>query len=286
MSQIQTQQGQHWDSIWGQQLSIYLSQRAPTGGKGFQALTLAIRALRLGHAELALKQLAVAEKLGLVMNYQARAELERLKALRLSGSLKAADSRSRKAKQELHASAAEIHELDWEDICRTVTRTQDVTGLLQAVQKKDSPHHRATYLCEAFLWTRIVKSRECLKRFPTARSLARDPHISVKGSQLYPWVSGFETFYDISIPTILRLRKMGQLLSDIHRLASVDTELLIWGAAARWLSRSRIDGLAAATLAEYQGLSLRLTSGTTKDALGLLADLFEVETPKMKVVNG
>lgn len=275
VSQIQTQQGQHWDSIWGQQLSFYLSQRAPSGGKGFQALLLAIRAFRLGHSQLALRELERAEKLGLDSQYHARVELERLKALRLSGQYQLADTSSQKAREGLRPNAAEVHEFDWEEVCRVVARTREIAPLVQRVQKKDSPHHRATYLCEAFLWTRIVKTREYLKRFPTARSLARDPHISVKGSHLYPWVSGFETLYDVTIPTILRLRRLGQLLSEAHRLPSVDTELLIWAAAARWLARNRIEGLAAATLAEYRGLSLRLTGGKSADALGVVGDLAE-----------
>jgi len=288
VSQIQTQQGQHWDSIWGQQLSFYLSQRAPSGGKGFQALLLAIRGFRLGHANLALEQLEQADKLGLDSQYQTRAALEALKALRLSGSFAKADTVAKHVRESLRPHAAEVHELDWEDLLRKISRERDIGALLTAVQKKDSPHHKATYLCEAFLWTRIVKTREWLKRFPTARSLARDPHISVKGSHLFPWVTGFESLYDSTIPTILRLKKLGQLLSEAHRLPSIDTEILIWAAAARWLARNRIEGLAAATFAEYRGLSLRLTDGKSPDALGLLADIAEEgEAPvtKLKAVS-
>ena len=68
-------------------------------------------------------------------------------------------------------------------------------------------------------------------------------------------------------------RKLGQQLTRVSQLPSVDTELLVWAAAARWLARNRMEGLGALTLQEYRALSLRLSSGAHVDVLGLLPDL-------------
>lgn len=270
VSQIHTQQGRHWESLWEQQLATYLSPTTSGGGAGFQALALGIRSLRLGHARFAADQLEKAESAGLTPPYLSRAKLERLKALRLCGDLDGADRVPLEVTPGF--SAAEKRELEWEKLCRESQRTGSVSSLVLSVQKNKS-HHSPAYLCEALLWSRIVKSREWIQRFPTARSMARNPHASLKSSYLFDWVTTFESCYDPAIPGILRLRRLGLQLADVAQLPSIDTELLVWAAAARWLARNRMEELAEVVRREYRGLSLRLSEGKHADVLGLLSDL-------------
>ena len=44
-------------------------------------------------------------------------------------------------------------------------------------------------------------------------------------------------------------------------------------AVARWLARGRKYVYASLILGEYEGLSLRLSQGTQRDALGIVGDL-------------
>jgi len=87
LSQIARKEGGHWKAAWGQQVAVHLSHRSRRGGKGFEALAMAIRSLRLGHAQLAIQNLVEAERLDLPPQSLIRTRIEHIKALRLSQKL-------------------------------------------------------------------------------------------------------------------------------------------------------------------------------------------------------
>jgi hypothetical protein len=55
----------------------------------------------------------------------------------------------------------------------------------------------------------------------------------------------------------------------VHEVLTVDKELLVWAAAARWLGRNRVRVLADAARLSYEALCLRLSGGRSHDTLGL-----------------
>lgn len=273
LSDVFQREGRLWEAAWTQQLGLHLSHRAPSGGEGTQRLALGVRALRLGHAAVAERELEAAEGCGLSPRQAGRVRLERLKALRLSGRLEEAESLDEATRRSGMLSPAESRELEWERICRRAMRGSDISELVSSVRKGKS-HHDYAYILEAFLWTRSVESRDWIERFPTARSIARSGKLDPRsGGTLLSFVSKLEQAYDSSLSFTLRLEDMGEALSRVSRLATVDFELLAWATAARWLARNRSLALAALALAEYEAMSLRLSRGARRDALGIMADL-------------
>src|SRR5262249_45566790 len=82
-----------------------------------------------------------------------------------------------------------------------------------------------------------------------------------------------ERAYDAAIPFLTRLDEVGRALATTARLVSVDKELLVWAAGARWLYRNGNFAAARLVEGEYAALSRRLSDGASADVLGVLGDL-------------
>lgn len=273
LSQIYRREGKVWDSTWEQLTSYYLSQRAPTGGLGFQAFTCANQAVRLGHGPLAETELERAWRLGVPAKVKGRVLLERVKTYRLTGKVEEAERIAAAESGACELTEDEARELRWEAICRRVARDQDIRELVTSV-RRGGEHHSPPYILEAFLWTRAVGSREWLTRLPKLRSLARHGEMNRRrNGLLYDCAMVLETAYDTEIPADFRLHRVGTLLHRTALLPTIDLELLLWAAIIRWLVRTRASRFASFALAEYRGRSLRLSGGSTRDVLGLLSDL-------------
>lgn len=273
LSEIYRREGRGWDATWEQLTSFYLSQRAPSGGRGFQAFACANQAIRLGHGPLAEAEFERAWRLGVPAKLKGRVLLERVKALRLVGKREEAANAFIDGKKDCELSPDELKELQWEELCRKVAVDQDLRPLINAV-RKGGEHFNPAYILEAFLWTRAVASREWLTRVQKLRGLAKHGEMTRKKSGfLYECVMVFETIYDQEIPADFRLHRLGELLHGAASLPTIDLELLLWSAAARWLIRMRAFRFATFSLAEYRGRSLRLSGGRSRDVLGVAADL-------------
>lgn len=270
-SYVLMRSGQLWKAAWEQQLAVHLSPQNPTGGVGFQLLTRAIRAIRLGHLELGLKDLAVAEAESLSPEYRARAFLERLKALRLQGALKTAAELSAKS-AEYSLSPKQAQEVEWEAMCRSVVASRDLAPIISATLPRHS-HHEPSYILEAFVWTRIPASREWMTRFPLIRSLGKNTFVDIKAHGAFgECASALQQVYDAEIPLPFRLEILGDALGKISQVPTLDWELLLWAAAARWVIRARVDNMRDLVLSEYRALSAKMTSGKSTDVLRLMDD--------------
>lgn len=136
------------------------------------------------------------------------------------------------------------------------------------------PHHDYGYILEAFLWSRVSSNRNWMDRFSTIRAVGHSLKLRARDYGLqYTCAIAIQRCYDAERPYLHRLRALGKALSKVSRLPTVDRELLVWAAATRWLARTKAYGLAAVTLAEYEGLSLRLTYGASTDSLGMMQDM-------------
>lgn len=141
-------------------------------------------------------------------------------------------------------------------------------------------HHDYAYILEAFLWSRAFQEREWMTRLKTIRKVGHTLKLRPKEhGLLYECATVLEKCYDANIPYVHRLRQLGDVLSRLKQLPTVDKECLMWAAAARWLSRAKASELSAMALAEYRGIGLRLSNGATDDPLAVLGDLIGRESP-------
>jgi hypothetical protein len=279
LSQVYRRDGAQWKAAWEHEVALYLSQRSAKSG--FLSLTLGICASRLGHTGLAVGHFKRAEGIGLDARYHARTRLEWIKALRLAGDLDGSSKLAAETQTELGLTASEKLEVEWEGLCRQAQQTGELKPIISSVLK-GRPHHSAMYIIEAFLWSRVVKSREWIVRFPTVRSLSRGTKIkSREAGYVFECAKALEECYDFDIPYLYRLETLGNVLASTEQLFNLDLELLVWAAAARWLARSRSHALTLLVVREYQAKSLRITEGRKKDALGLVQDLHYSEESEL-----
>ncbi len=279
MSQIFRREGEPLRSAWEQQLSERMSGATPVGGSpAHQAMALGLRAIRLGHAALAMHSFQDALKAGMAPPQRCRLQVEMVRTLRLCGMRGRAQAECNVFLQSDGLSANERAELQWEENCLALHGPDaDLTPLLASV-KKGQVHHAESYILEAFIWTRAVSSTEWLKRYPTVKSLARNPNLDFRGAGfLYRAARLLETSYDVDIPLLTRCERLGRVVFERDLLLGVDKELLVLAATARWLVRNHFFPLASLVIATYQGLSRTLSSGSASDTLGLVCDLVNKE---------
>jgi len=272
LSQIYRKSGDQWHAGWQQLTSFYLSQRAPSGGKGFQSFVIGNLAIRLGQGRFALKEFENAKGYGVSQEHLGRVQLEHAKSLRLCGRVREAESIFEDLSSINQFSEGEKKELAWELMCRKVAKSGDITPLVMAIRKGKS-HHKPIYIVEAFIWSRAVQTRQWIQRFPRMRNMARHKGITRKSlGFVYDCATAIDQCYDYEIPYDLRLDRLGRVLGRSSLLPTIDLELLLWGAAARWLARSRTFRFTALVLGKYHALCLQLSNGRFRDTLGILGD--------------
>src|SRR5262249_668083 len=79
--------------------------------------------------------------------------------------------------------------------------------------------------------------------------------------------------YDTRIPMAVRLTALGEILAKCDQIFTLERELLVWTASARWLVRNHSFDMAALAVSEYQSLSPRISDGKSLDVLNLIPDL-------------
>lgn len=278
LSQIHRKEGHQWSAMWEHLTSFYLSQRDPSGGQGFQALSLGHHAIRLGLTRLALSQFEHAESGALPDSLRNRARLERIKTLRLMGRSDEAEPLSREALQSGTLDAAETLELKWEALCRRVQRDGDVSTLVAAVGPKGS-HREPGYIIQAYAWTRATATRDWLTRFPTLGLFGRRANLRRHPStETVLCTKALDAIHDSSVPYDIRLTRLGKMLSQAKRLPTLDWELLSWACGARWLSRNRTSRHALVATERFRALSLQASEGKSADMLGVLGDLIDARS--------
>jgi hypothetical protein len=272
LSKSQRLRGQHWRSLWDLQLAEELAIDVPERGTVVQSLAFGFRALRLGHAELAGQHFVEVANRSAGTD-QILARLAYIKCLRLSGNVET----SSKAADELilapELKAAVTQELEWEVLCRDVKRSGSLAAICDAVQR-DASHFQATYFVEAVLWTYASSDRRWAKRLMKVRYLSKDKNFKPQQEgPAYQLARVIENCHDDSIDLLKRIDDLGKIVSELDQQLGVDRVLLGYAAAARWLSRTDCSKLASIAIAEYRGLSLKLSSGRDSDVLGIMVDL-------------
>ena len=145
-----------------------------------QHLAKGFRALRLGHAALALNDFVAAEETLTTDREKVRARLGRIIATRLSGTANQTASLIASTKEDLPTLTAEEQlEIEWEEICWAARQSGDLSDVLRAVQK-GQPHHVAVYVLEALFWSHAVKSRAWMDKLPQVAYLARQDDLNLR----------------------------------------------------------------------------------------------------------
>ncbi len=303
-ARVRRREGRSWQAAWTTQLGLFLAKGVGEGGEGVQALATADEALRRGDAALALEGFSIA---GRDPELSRRARLGKLTALRLSGRLGEASALADAAGPGGSGSAVaaraggpapadaarpdasrpsageEDRQFDvyfegfaWEALRREAQATADLTRMVAAVNRAGG-HRDAARVLEAGLWTKAVPVKSWLGRVPKPETVRRtfgdDFRRGSPLAALYECALAIDRAHDQEIPLQLRLRDLGDALEQAPRVPSIDAELLVWAAAARWLVRHHQPLLAAQAASEYRALSLRLSDGAVPDALLLLRDL-------------
>jgi predicted unusual protein kinase regulating ubiquinone biosynthesis (AarF/ABC1/UbiB family) len=273
---IRRKEGRSFEAAWQTQIAMSLGRRDTDATAGHGALASALRSLRRGDARLALAGLELAEGQGLTPDLKEKARLARLQALRLAGDGDEAVRLATETITQVTLSEQGLREFEWEELCRGVAQHGDLSPLVAAVSRGRS-HRNTTYLLEASLWVKCVSSKQWLTRVPKAESIRRLTPETLKkpahNAGFYECCLTLDRCYDQAIPLPMRVKALGQTLAQASRLLTIDKEMLLWAAAARWLVRHHQYMFAALALGEYKSLCLRLSGGTSSDTLALVSDL-------------
>jgi hypothetical protein len=271
LSLVYRKAGLPFESAWEQLMAHHYSSRAPTGGPGFQSFSRAIRAMRMGHSEIALKNFVAANE-HLSGKAMEQARLGQAKALRFLGNLNECEL----VVQSLMAgdlTAGAKLECIWELACCKIHRDHDLTAMMKLIGK-DASHFQATYLIESYLWACALSLRSWREGFYKWSTLARYKDLGVRDHGVsFQAVRILEACYDDSVSLGLRLQALGEHLAIRREILLVDVELLFLLASVRWLARVGAEDMAGLILAEYKGLCMKLSSGKSQDVLGLAEDL-------------
>lgn len=247
-----SREGQPWDAAWQLILGAQQSRRALTEPTGPRCDAMGRRVLRLGHADLAIvwfyRALGQGDAVGseLITALRLARRFEEAKSLALAG------------------------QMYWETVLLETAATGSVGPLVQYFRRKGTGARRDVQGLEAYLYVRSAATQEAL---PADLSPRTRPPEDASLRPLHRAVRRLESCYDTRVAFPQRMKTLGTLLSDAASFERIDHLLLLRAAAARWLARAHAFDAARLVLAEYEALSLALSSGRSADTLGVVADM-------------
>lgn len=273
--QASRKDGQHWASAWEHQIAQLLPGKHARIESGIHHLIMGNRLFRLGYLSQALKSFeeAFLRKDFLNASQLAQVMLGRIKAHRLRGDYdEAMRCIEEFSKAESILSDAMKLEIEWESMCLEICKTGDVKDILKSASSSGR-HRDATYVVEAFFWKSVVKKAPSRFKIPAMRTIIKYEDMDTKSLGLfYKAAVALERCYDEDLPVVRKLENLRDILIRTSELITIDKELLVWAAAARWLHQVNYRGLENLALQEYKQLSKRLSDGKTEDSLGVLSD--------------
>ncbi|MFW7379264.1 MAG: hypothetical protein ACOH5I_10685 [Oligoflexus sp.] len=270
-SQVERQKGEHWSATWYQYLGEQVSRGDGPGGEAFQTLGMANRALRLGYSQMALDGLSQAYTQLADPDLKDICLSNQVQALRLSGQSEAARELIHKLRTESTLSLQLEREILWQEALLAIANDADYSRLITLTRRGKS-HYTISYIVESSLWLLAAPERQWQKRVPALDLLKRRKDLEWKRhDHFFETAKAIQQCYDYEIPINTRLRKLGQNLTGLEQLLTIDKELLCWAAASRFLLRSRTESLAQLTLNAYRSHCLTLSQGQSPDVLGLFS---------------
>ncbi len=273
MSQLHQEQGELWQSAWCQYLAEMWSKYAPRHDQFLHLRGMGRRNLRIGFGKGAMQQLTDALKI-------ASTDPERLTVLnslanaaRLCGQIQQWQE-LRQQLQSQFAGSLDPLEWEWEDQCHQVAHEKCSVKELNRLTQIGRPHHHASYVVEARLYTYASTEKSRLTDLRKMSTLIRTGVLTQGNSGVgYRALAALEDCYDYDIPLEIRLQGLEGVLQRTGELASIEKELLVLGAAARWLHRSHISQLRELVMHRYRSLVFGLTGQDRTDPLGIVQDI-------------
>jgi tetratricopeptide (TPR) repeat protein len=273
-SQLYRASGDTWAAAWESCMVQYSTKSEEF--ERVNTLTLGNRYFRLGFCKLAVSYYDKFLSLNPDGENWSHAVINKIKCFRLSHQWeKAKEAYDFAMANQERFQQTELCELKWEKYYLEFRIHQRPDPMIAAVRFKRS-HHVASYLCEVSLLSKAVVKREHIFASTKICSLEkrRDMQVKKLGS-FYKAARVLEECYDYDIPVLSRIQAVGQVLTNLDRLKSVDKELLVLAAAARFLFRVKASDFGALALNRYIQKSLQLTLGLSQDALGIAQDMID-----------
>ena len=274
LSLIDRHDGHQWKSAWNQQLGAYFIKKPSDVLTAYDRLTFGNRTLRLGAGSGAVKFFESAERSGGGdVSIVERARISLVKSLRLTGDSLSAATSSGEALQNFVLSADARLELEWEKMCAECVINRNPANLIEASTHKNS-HYKPTYIIESFFWAAMHEGHDFRQKIAKIRYRAKEKDLGMRTMGFFlDCALTIEDCYETYIPISLRIEKLGDMLQRLSELRSIDRELMVLAASARWLNRVRGWSFAVLVLQRYECINFGLSRGKCADPMGLVSDL-------------
>lgn len=273
LAQIYQKAADYSRAGWHQTLAHSYSRAHTPEGNVMQSLAIGVRKARVGQTRDALALFCGVEKAETTLDQKARARMERARLLRLSGKRAEARELVMELLQWKDLPLLERREAEWELLCLNLATNGDFQPLFSACQRRGT-HHGAIYILEAFFWSRIIPEREFLERFSSVGGVAWNMKEALRASgPFFTFAQLLTECYDVEIPLAIRVQKLEAVVIGRRRVTTLEKELQLLAAFARFLLRSKAHDIAAYFLSEYRALSLTVSEGKNEDALGVMGDV-------------
>ncbi|MFW7377578.1 MAG: hypothetical protein ACOH5I_02065 [Oligoflexus sp.] len=271
-SQIFLNQGEFWPSIWNQLIAEKLSGPEMPGGEPYQASLLGIKCFRLGFSEMAQQYFMQVEQHLNSGRLFEQARISRIKLLRLAGERDIFHDLITASRLNPELSEAFQLEVNWEEACFQAMEECDLGPLYQLVYESKS-HYQESYILELQFWAWCFPNYRWLHRLPKLRTIARRQELDFKQmGYFYRAAQILDQIYDEKLQDIAKLEKIEQVFRYMERVRTIDKELFLWLALAKWLEREKHPVYYRLTMERYHHLSLSLSLGKSNDVLGLLVE--------------
>jgi predicted unusual protein kinase regulating ubiquinone biosynthesis (AarF/ABC1/UbiB family) len=275
--ELAAKKGENWSVAWHQ----YHALSAEEEKDSRLLCVLGGRHLRLGDTAQAVACFIRAEERAAAETDLWQARLNQIRAYWLKGSGKSAEALLLALKGKSPPPALKAA-WQWEIEKGRALQSGDLTRLLKIARESKDPKAGS----ELFLMAAAVPTKKWLGRTPPFRTAARAEAKALPDGHprriFLEALLRLERAHDTLVPLQERIRRIGETLGHVEKVSCVEQELWIWAATTRWLMRAHQSQLVLLTQAKYQGLSLRLSAGASKDVLGLFDQslpLAEWQTP-------
>jgi hypothetical protein len=267
--QILRRRGEHLPALWETQIAHRFSDGAPGGLN----LVLANRFMRVGRIADAQERLSLVSASNVHRYEYLRAGISRLQCARLNWRLE----EFTKTAEELAATFDENDtafklEIEWMKLTLSFQQNNQPEAILAKI-KRGGTHFSPEYVMDGILWVLASSHKSLVQELPAVSKLRRNGVMSfTKQETDFEVVESLQASYNTAVELDRRIRLLGESLRLFPQLILIETEMLAWIAAARFLARSRALDLAKTCIERYKQISMTVSNGQDLDVLKLTKD--------------
>jgi hypothetical protein len=274
MGQIDWNEGRFWKSALELTRVYQFGESSEVDSESYDRLAAVIRLERLGMLSLAATAAEKIDVNSLSPQNLANLTCRRIRIFRLLGRLEDAEQLIDHALSLKTTLTQEMSlEVNFEKSIIHCIRSGDFRPMHRMVEKGGSHYHPA-YNIEARFWLLCLQKTELASNLVSIEALNRRNEF--RGRLKHPLVQIarlFDIVNDDSFEQITKIDSLIEALIQADELASIQHQLLVYGAALRWSYRRNLKDFCAMVLARYDQFCSSLTSGESSDVLGVLGDI-------------